>query len=133
MAPRRQIDFEFTRTETGDRRVIADLVAVGQEWPWLLRELGRLSDDKVRQLFVKDDGDQAVGPEGTWGILELDPYLLLAQLEQPDRLKQRYGISKQLLKICRLYRRRDAAEAIEELRRLEQQTARRLRKGRTER
>ena len=123
---RRQIQIEFSLTEGGEDRVAVDLDALGVSWPWLLRELARLSDDAILALFSEDEGDQAAGPEGRWGLLELDPYLLICQLQIPEAY-WRLGLGQGVLKIVRLYRCQGAEVAIEEMRRLEEDAEQRWR------
>lgn len=122
----RRIQIEFSLTETGDYSVAADLAELGVKCPWLLRELERLSDDDILALFNEDEDGKAAGPEGKWGLLDLDPYWLICQLQMTERMMWRVGLGKGWLKITRLYRRRGVEVAISEMRRLEEEAERRL-------
>jgi len=121
--PRGQIDIDFFLTESGDYLVKADLPALGLRWSWLLRELNRLSDDDILDLFTEDR--EVPGPEGRWGLLDLQPYLLICQLQIPPAPYWEAGLQRGQLKVVRLFRRSGNEAAIAEMRRLEEEAERR--------
>lgn len=122
--PRRRIQIDFSLTENGQYTINEDVARLGISWDWLLRELHSLSDDDILDLF-EEDKDATPGPEGTWGLLELDPYWLISQLLyiRPSRLGGSAGHG--WLKITRIYRRQGADAAVAEMRRLEELAERR--------
>jgi hypothetical protein len=122
-----RILIEFSLTPSGAYSVAADLDGAGVRWPWLLRELRRLSDEDILALFTEDAGGRAGGTEGRWGLLDLDPYWLISYLKMSDSNTWRVGTGKGLLTISRLYRRTGADAAIAEMRRLEDESERRRR------
>jgi hypothetical protein len=122
-----RIQIDFSRDASGERTVDQDLAALDVPEGWFLQELARLSDDDILDLFTADEGDRAAGPEGRWGLLDLDPYWVVCQLQMTDPFTWRTGTGQGWLKINRLYRRTGTAAAVEELRRLEDETERRWR------
>ncbi len=128
---RRRIDIEFTLTERGAYCIQADLDDLGVGLGWLLRELKHLSDDDILALFQEDDRPQeSAGPEGKWGLLKLEPYLLICHLRVDEPLVWRVGAGAGVLMIARMYRRVGAAAAIAAMRRLEETAERRWREER---
>jgi hypothetical protein len=125
---KRRIRIEFALTATGAYCVASDLAALNVTWQWLLRELNRLSDDDILALFSEDDGKTA-GPEGRWGLLDLDPYWLICQLRLTEPYTWRMGSGEGWLKIIRMHRRRGPEAAISEMRRLEEEAEQRSRGG----
>jgi hypothetical protein len=120
--PRRRIEIEFDVADDNSYRVLPDLAEAGLAWAWLLRELNQLSDSDIQRLF--HEGDRPAGPEGRWGLLILEPYLLICQLWLAKPMLWELGAGSGHLKVVRLYRRRGVEAAIEEMHLLEKEAER---------
>jgi hypothetical protein len=119
---RHRIEIDLDLADDDSYRVLPDLAEAGLTWAWLLRELKQLSDSDIQRLF--HEGERPAGPEGRWGLLMLEPYLLICQLWLAKPMLWELGAGSGHLKVVRLYRRRGVEAAIEEMYRLEQEAER---------
>jgi hypothetical protein len=90
------------------------LAALGRvkDLPWLVEQIEGLGEARILGRFIEWPG--AVGPEGQWGALFIDPYWIMCQLLMPPKHERALGVEA-LLKIDRAGTREQIRERLREL------------------